>query len=175
MAFETIMSEAIEPGQDFEPDDIKDFDDPIFEPETQLSCEESEPEPDEDIKPSISKTSPKTAGKKEIHGVKRKSGYRRKRTFECYRCSLPCLKLYELKTHISIFHPFEEPKKDVLNCPYCTKTTISREILSRHLRKVYYANPYCSHFVVCRWIFIGFHFLLTTEPCLVASAPMSVL
>lgn len=77
--------------------------------------------------------------KKEAMPVtKPKSKYIRKRTFECYRCSLPCSKLYELRAHIQIFHPctIEEPKKEVLSCPYCTKTTISREILSRHLRKV---------------------------------------
>lgn len=79
---------------------------------------------------------PKLTVKKETQEKKRKSSYRRKRTFECYQCSLECSKLYELKTHLTIFHPFEEQKKDLLSCPYCTKTTISRKILSLHLRKV---------------------------------------
>lgn len=95
-----------------------------------------EPEPELEPEPEVAPPTSKIIVKKETPANKPKSGYKRKRTFECYRCSLPCSKLYELKTHLKIFHPFEEPKRDVLNCPYCTKTTISREILSRHLRKV---------------------------------------
>lgn len=66
---------------------------------------------------------------------KRKSSYVRKRKeFECYVCQYKCRRMYELKTHLSIFHPME--KKELLTCPHCPKTTRSRDILSRHLKKV---------------------------------------
>lgn len=58
----------------------------------------------------------------------------RKKKFECYICLLTFRTMYELKDHLNIFHPVE--KRDVLNCPHCPKTTISREVLSRHLKKV---------------------------------------
>lgn len=129
-----------------EPDtDDREFDfdlNPIVEIEEQIEILKQEPEhesePASAVEPARTLRACRTVVKKEKLVVKSKSGYKRKRTFECYRCSLPCSKLYELRTHIQIFHPFtsEEPKKDVLNCPYCTKTTISREILSRHLRQV---------------------------------------
>lgn len=114
-----------------------DFDfDPVFETEKEPKEEEAEkglePKQEKELEPPT----PKTAVKIGTPVIQRKSGYQRKRTFECYQCSLACSKLYELKTHITVFHPFEEPKKDVLNCPYCTKTTISRKVLSCHLRKV---------------------------------------
>lgn len=129
--FENIdFSEPEANDMDYDFDFIPDI--VIEEPIASLKQEpELEPEPE-----IVTPQTLKTIVKKETAIIKPKSGYRRKRTFECYRCSLPCSKLYELKTHIKIFHPFEEPKRDVLNCPYCTKTTISREILSRHLRKV---------------------------------------
>lgn len=60
---------------------------------------------------------------------------RKKRVFECYLCLLKCRRIYELKAHLSIFHPVEQ-HREILTCPLCPKTTISREVLSRHLRKV---------------------------------------
>lgn len=118
-----------------------DFDlNPIVEIEEQIEILKQEPEhePEPATEPTRTLRACRTVVKKETPVVKPKSGYKRKRTFECYRCSLPCSKLYELRTHIQIFHPYisQEPEKDVLTCPYCPKTTISREILSRHLRKV---------------------------------------
>lgn len=100
----------------------------MIEIEESFGSVKQEPESEAEITPPTAKN--------ETPVIKPKSGYRRKRTFECYRCSLACSKLYELRTHIQIFHPFYEPKKEVLNCPHCTKTTTSRILLSRHLRKV---------------------------------------
>lgn len=127
-----FVSEPVASELDFEldGDTQHDFDfDPVLETKTELN-------EDLESKPEAATPPVKTVVKKETPVIKQKSGYQRKRTFECYQCSLECSKLYELKAHITVFHPFEEPKKDVLNCPYCTKTTISRKVLSCHLRKV---------------------------------------
>lgn len=80
--------------------------------------------------------------------VKRKSKYiKKQREFECYLCLLKCKRIYELKAHLNVFHPVE--KRELLTCPQCSKTTISREVLSRHLRKVRKKNSYLylSHLI----------------------------
>lgn len=118
----------------FEPDYLDHDIDIDLEPKLELELNETDSEP----QPNLKRTNRKRAATKKptkIQQVK-KSAYQRKRTFECYLCSLACSKLYELKAHVAIFHPVEEIKKDLLNCPYCSKTTISRAILSRHLKKV---------------------------------------
>lgn len=131
------MAFASEPdfslGNDMQQQDF-DFD-PFLETETER-CETIEPKQE----PESTRPPPKRTIKKESQVIKPKSGYQRKRTFECYQCSLACSKLYELRTHLQVFHPFEELKKDVLNCPYCTKTTISRKVLSTHLKEVSIKN-----------------------------------
>lgn len=158
-----------EPKSDSEPDDLQhDFDfDPVLDTET-----ETDPIEELELKqePELATPPQKTVVKAEIPDIKKKSGYQRKRTFECYRCSLPCSKLYELKTHISIFHPFEEPKKEVLNCPYCTKTTTSRHILSAHLRKV--STLFLKFLCLFPFLLILFFFLV---PCNIANAQMPML
>lgn len=66
--------------------------------------------------------------------AKRKSYYVKKtKQFECFMCLFICNTMYELKGHLNIFHPVK--KKELLTCPHCPKTTISREVLSRHLKK----------------------------------------
>ncbi|XP_031623087.1 zinc finger protein 420-like [Contarinia nasturtii] len=70
----------------------------------------------------------------ETKAVKSKRKYQKpNKEFECYLCLLKCRRLYELRAHINVYHPVE--KREVFNCPQCTKTTISREVLSRHLKK----------------------------------------
>lgn len=90
--------------------------------------------------------------------------YRKKRVFECYLCLLKCRRIYELKAHLSIFHPVEQ-HREVLTCPLCPKTTISREVLSRHLRKVnkiYFG--FLFDFINLFWIF-QYHGSLQTHKC----------
>ena len=145
---ETVVTES---DLDNEPEDDDmhyDLDyDPVLETELEISEvlvlkqePEAEAEQEQEQEPTtelIEESKPKSALPSSPRTIiQKKSGYQRKRTFECYQCSLPCSKLYELKAHITVFHPFVEEKKDVLNCPYCTKTTISRKVLSCHLRKV---------------------------------------
>lgn len=107
----------IEPGSDFEP-----------EPESK-----SEHKPEFESRPKRTRP-PKKIEKKVSIAAKPKSTYARKRTFVCYLCSLPCSKIYELKAHLSIFHPPE--MKPLLQCPHCPKTSISRKVLSKHLKTV---------------------------------------
>ncbi|KAJ6649605.1 Zinc finger protein [Pseudolycoriella hygida] len=73
--------------------------------------------------------------KKKVKKTKSKPSEIRKKNFECYLCSLKCSNLHDLKTHLNIFHRSEKPTE--LKCTLCTKTSTSRAVLSRHLRKVH--------------------------------------
>lgn len=150
---------------DFELDNLNhdiDVEPAVFEPklEPELSIIESESPPPDRKRSLRKRVTAKKAPKTRPVVKQYKSSYKRKRTFQCYLCSLDCSKLYELKAHITIFHPFEEQKREVLNCPYCPKTTISRILLSRHLRKVRFSR----HLLILKVSLMGTSFCRSIVP-----------
>lgn len=54
--------------------------------------------------------------------------------FECYVCLATFKKINDLKVHLTVEH--QQAKRPIYQCPHCSKSTSSREILARHVNKV---------------------------------------